>query len=177
MLLTLLISALLLMTIGMLTSPATQCLMHGLLTALCLLDGMTLSPMPQMAVFCSVIAVLGGLLLNGILKFQRYQLSSKELFFGVCIILFAITIMTYGIPPSISRLEFSILFAIIMVGFLYSILGKTIAVQIVGTSYILNALLLMVGLKGYLSALVTLLVFYVIFWGIAFWMTKRLGHQ
>ena len=139
MLLTLLISALLLMTIGMLTSPATQCLMHGLLTALCLLDGMTLSPMPQMAVFC--------------------------------------TIMTYGIPPSISRLEFSILFAIIMVGFLYSILGKTIAVQSVGTSYILNALLLMVGLKGYLSALVTLLVFYVIFWGMAFWMTKRLGHQ
>ena len=63
-----------------------------------------------------------------------------------------------------------------MVGFLYSILGKTIAVQIVGTSYILNALLLIVGLKGYLSALVTLLVFYVIFWGMAFWMTKRLGH-
>lgn len=175
MLFAFLMSLLLLITISGVSYPSVQAVIHTLLTGCCLLSGWDNALNGQITVLC--IAMLGvvAVITNVILKRQSFQRSLKGLCIGILLTILAISLVIYILPPSLFRLEYGIVFSIILVGIFYSLQSQTIGGQIVGMLCILNALTLVIGLNSQFFAFITLLVFYVLFLLSSIFIIQRLG--
>lgn len=177
MIFTFFISLLLLATIGGISHPSTQALYHTLLTGCCLLSGWQYALNGQITLLCLVMLFIIAIMANVILKQQSFHRSLKELFMGLVFVIIAISLVIYVLPPSLFRLEYGIVFSVVLVGILYSIVSQTMGGQMIGTLCALNALTLIVGLNSQFFAFITLFTFYSLFLFTTIFMTRRLGHH
>lgn len=174
--LSLCVSILLLATIGGVSHPSAQSFCHALLTLLCLLAGQANALDPMVAFGCMVLSFLSGIILSILLRHQSSSRSFRELFSGLLFIILMVSLIVYILPPSLPRLEYGIVLSIILIGMVYSILGKTVGGQIIGLACALNALSLIVGLNGQGMAFIALVIFYSIFLMMSFIVVSRLGR-
>ncbi|MDI2090613.1 hypothetical protein [Commensalibacter oyaizuii] len=174
--LSLFMSILLLATIGGVSHPSVQVIFHAFLTVFCLWAGYATALDPVITLWCMGLSCVSGISLTIILRWQSFYRSFVELFLALVFIILAVSLIVYILPPSLPRLEYGIVFSIILVGMVYSILSKTIGGQIVGIACALNALSLVVGLNGQFFAFITLMVFYGVFLLMSFIIVHRIGR-
>lgn len=174
--LSLCISVLLLATIGGVSHPSLQSFCHALLTVLCLLAGQGNALDPMVAFGCIVLSFFSGIILSIFLRRQSFSRSLRELFSGLFFVILMVSLIVYILPPSLPRLEYGIVLSIILIGMVYSVLGKTVGGGIVGLACALNALSLIVGLNGQGMAFIALAIFYGVFLMMSFIVVSRLGR-
>ncbi|MDI2112357.1 hypothetical protein [Commensalibacter nepenthis] len=174
--LSLFISILLLATIGGVSHPSAQSFSHAILTIFCLLAGKENALDPQITLGCMVLSFVSGVVLSIILRRQSFPRSFKELFAGLFFVILMVSLIVYILPPSLPRLEYGIVLSIILIGMVYSVLGKTVGGQIMGVACALNALSLVVGLNGQGMAFIALALFYSVFLLMSCIVVSRLGR-
>lgn len=176
MLFTFFVSLLLLATIGGISHPSTQALYHTLLTGCCLCAGWSNALNKQITFLCIVMMISVAIIVHIILIRQSFHRSLKELFIGLIVVILAISLVVHILPPSLFRLEYSVVFSIILIGILYSVSSPTLGGQIVGTLCALDALTLVIGLNSQFLAFLTLFVFYGSFLLTIILVTRRIGY-
>ncbi len=129
----------------------------------------------QITVLCIFMLLIITVISNLILRKQSFQRSLKSLFIGLLLVILAISLVIYILPPTLFRLEYGIVFSIILVEFFYSILSHTVGGQIVGMLCTLNALTLVIGLNSQIFAFVTLVILYSLFLISSIMIIQRLG--
>ncbi|CAI3936898.1 MULTISPECIES: hypothetical protein [Commensalibacter] len=174
--LSLFISILLLATIGGVSHPSAQSFSHALLTVFCLLAGQANALDPIIALSCMVLSFLSGIILSILLRKQSFSRSFRELFSGLFFVILIVSLTVSILPPSLPRLEYGIVLSIILIGMVYSVLGKTVGGQIMGIACALNALSVVVGLNGRGMAFIALAIFYSVFLIMSFIVVSRLRH-
>lgn len=174
--LSLFVSILLLATIGGISHPSAQSFCHAILTVICIITGMDNALDPEIAVASIALSFASGMFLSVLLRHQSFSRSFKELFSGLFFVILMVALIVYILPPSLPRLEYGIVLSIILIGMVYSVLGKTIGGQIMGITCALNALTLVVGLNGQGMAFIALLAFYSVFLIMSYMIVSRLGR-
>lgn len=176
MLFTFLMGILLLVTVGGVFRPSVQALLHGFLTACCLLAGNAEALNLEVALCCMILMCVTGVIACFLLKGQVAYRSLKMLFTSLLLVILAVSLIIYVLPPSLFRLEYGVAFSVILIGMLYSVLSDTLGGQVIGMICVLDALTLLVGLNGHFLAFVTLIVFYGLFLMVVGFMLEKQGY-